>query len=175
MKRLWVPFILFLIVILEGVALELLPARLVNGDLLIIPHWAFVYLVYVLIFYDKEDTHTSVFYAAIFGLMIDIVYTGILGVYMFTYALVVYIVHGLKSLLHANFYVTLLLGVLGIALSDFMIYFVFLIIDITDITIKHYIIYRFIPTILANLLFLVILYPFVRQPLIRWREEQLRG
>lgn len=175
MKRLWLPFILFLIVIIEGVALELLPARLINGDLLIVPHWVLMYLMYVLMYYDKENTFTSVFLAVVFGLMIDTVYTGILGVYMFTYALVVYIIHGFKTLLQANLYVTLLLGLLAIVLSDFMIYFTFLIIDITDITIKHYVIYRLVPTVIANLVFLLILYPFVRQPLIRLQEEQFKN
>lgn len=175
MKRLWLPFILFLIVIMEGVALELLPARLVNGDLLIVPHWVLMYLLYVLMYYDKENTFTSVFLAVVFGLMIDTVYTGVLGVYMFTYALVVYILHGLKTLLQANLYVTLLLGFLGIVLSDFLIYSTFLVIDITDSTIKHYIIYRLVPTVVANLTFLLILYPFVREPLIRWQQEQSRN
>lgn len=172
MKHFWILFTLFLIVIMEGVALELLPARLVHGDLLIVPHWVLVYLVYVLIYYDKENTYTSVFLAIIFGLMIDIVYTGVLGVYMFTYALVVYIIHGLKTLLQSNLYVTLLFGFLGIVLSDLMIYSAFLIIDITEATVKHYLMYRLIPTIVANLIFLLILYPFVRQPLVRWQEEQ---
>ncbi|MEN1970481.1 rod shape-determining protein MreD [Lentibacillus sp. N15] len=174
MKRLLLPLILFLIVILEGVALELLPARLVTGELLIIPHWAFIFLVCVTIFYDKENTYTSVLYAVIFGLLIDIVYTGILGVYMFIYALVIYIVHGLKKLLHANFYVTLLLGFIGIMLSDMLIYIIYSVIDITETTFHHYFIYRFIPTVLANLLFLLVLYPLVKKPLEKWREEQLR-
>jgi len=175
MKRLFLPLILFLTVILEGVALELLPARLVTGELLIIPHWAFVLLVCVAIFYDRENTYTSVFYAVIFGLMIDIVYTGILGVYMFTYALVIYVVHGLKKLLHANFYVTLLLGFLGIVLSDVMIYIVYSVVGIADIAFTHYILYRLIPTALANELFLLILYPLVRRRLNEWSKEQLRG
>ncbi|GGB28222.1 rod shape-determining protein MreD [Virgibacillus dakarensis] len=175
MKRLFLPLILFLIVILEGVSLELLPTRLVTGELLIIPHWPLVFLVCISIFYDKENTYTSVFYAIIFGMLIDVVYTGILGVYMFTYALVIYIVRGLKKLLHANFYVTLLLGFLGIAMADFIIYIIFSVIDLADMTLVHYLVYRLLPSILANLLFLLVLYPLVRKPLIKWGDEQLHS
>lgn len=171
MRRLLLPFILFLIVILEGVALELLPARLVTGDLLIVPHWALVFLVLISIFYDRENTYAAVIYGIIFGLLIDVVYTGVLGVYMFTYAFVIYIVHGFKKLLHANFYVTLLLGFIGIALSDIAIYLIFTVIGFTDIVWKHYVMYRLMPTILANLLFLTVLYPLVRKRLVKWREE----
>ncbi|WP_106497019.1 rod shape-determining protein MreD [Lentibacillus sp. Marseille-P4043] len=171
MKRLFIPLILFLVVILEGVALELLPTRLVTGDFLIIPHWALVFLVYVSMFYDKENTYSSVFYGIMFGMLIDIVYTGVLGVYMFTYAFVIYIVQGLKKLLHANIYVTILLGIFGIILGDFTIYIIFSVIGITEIAWQHYIIYRLLPTVLANLLFLLILYPLVRRPLIKWRDE----
>ncbi|WP_188453509.1 rod shape-determining protein MreD [Virgibacillus oceani] len=173
MKRLYLPLILFLFVISEGVALELLPPKLVMSDLLIIPHWVLIFLVFVSIFYDKEQTYYSVLYGAIFGLLIDIVYTGVLGVYMFTYALVIYIIHGLKKLLHANIHVTLLLGFIGIVLADLVIYLIFFVIGLTEMPGKDYLIYRVIPTILANLLFLLVLYPFFKKRLIKWSEEQL--
>src|SRR5690625_2188645 len=121
MKRLYLPLILFLLMVLEGVALELLPAKLVITNSLIIPHWVFVFLVFIAIFYDEENTYFSILYVVIFGLLIDIVYTGVLGVYMFSYAVSVYFVYGLRKMLHANIYGTLLLGFIGIVLADIAI------------------------------------------------------
>lgn len=173
MKRLYLPLILFLLTILEGVAFELLPAKLVLGNALIIPHWVFIFLVCTAIFYDEENTFYSVLYGALFGILIDIIYTGVLGVYMFSYAVSVYIVYGLKKMLHANLYSTLLLSFIGIVLADVMINFIYSVVGITDIQWGSYLLYRLLPTILANLLFLFILYPFFRNQLITWRRERL--
>ncbi|UJL44967.1 rod shape-determining protein MreD [Virgibacillus sp. NKC19-16] len=173
MKRLYLPLILFLLLVLEGVALELLPSGLFMSDLIIVSHWVLVFLVLMAVFYDREHTYYSVLYALIFGLLIDIVYTGILGVYMFSYALVIYIIHGLRRMLHSNIFVTLLLGVIGIALSDISVHTVFKAVGVTDIVWKDYFLYRLLPTVSANLLFLAALYPILVNPLLRWGQEQL--
>lgn len=173
MKRLYLPLILFLLMILEGVALELLPAKLVITNSLIIPHWVFIFLVFIAIFYDEESTYFSIFYGVVFGLLIDIVYTGVLGVYMFSYAVSIYIIYGLRKMLHANIYGTLLLGFIGIVSADIAINFIYTVVGITDMLWKNYFIYRLLPTVLANLLFLIVSYPIFMRRLVKWRREQL--
>lgn len=173
MKRLYLPLILFLFVVLEGVALELLPPKLVVSNLLIIPHWVLVLLVFQAIFYDRESTYYSVLYGLVFGLLIDIVYTDVLGVYMFSYALVIYIIHGLRKMLHGNIYVTLVLGIVGIMLADISINFIYTMVGITDMTWVDYMKYRLLPTVLSNLVFLLLLYPLFVKRFIRWGREQL--
>ncbi|WP_206207823.1 rod shape-determining protein MreD [Virgibacillus profundi] len=175
MKRLYLPLFLFLFLILEGVALELLPASLIMSDYLIVPHWVFIFLVYLAIFYDEENTYFSVVYALAFGLLIDIVYTGILGVYMFSYGLITYIIHGVKKVLHGNFYVTVLLGLMGLALADISINGIFIVVGISDMLWKDYFTYRLLPTVISNLVFLLVLYPVMVKRLIRWSKEQLAG
>lgn len=173
MKRLYLPLILFVFVILEGVAIELLPPSFVINDLLIIPHWVFIFLLYMAIFYDSDRTYFAVLYGAIFGLLIDMVYTGVLGVYMFAYAFSIYVIHGLRKFLHANIYVTILLGIAGILLADFTIYLVYMVVGLTDMVLEDYLLYRLVPTILANLLFLLVLFPF-KGRLLKWHGEQIK-
>lgn len=172
MKRIYLPLILFAFVIVEGVAIELLPPTFVINDLLIIPHWVLIFLLYMAIFYDSDQTYFSVLYGAVFGLLIDMVYTGVLGVYMFAYAFSIYVVHGIRKLLHANIYVTILLGIIAILFADFIIYLVYLVVGLTDMALEDYLFYRLVPTILANLIFLLILYPF-KGRLLKWRNEQI--
>ncbi|MEC5422043.1 rod shape-determining protein MreD [Virgibacillus sp. C22-A2] len=173
MKRLYIPLFLFLFLVLEGVALELLPVNLVMSNLYIIPHWVLVFLVLIAIFYDRENTYFSVLYGLIFGLLIDIVYTGILGVYMFSYGMVIYIIHGLIKLLHGNIHVSLLLGVTALVLADISINTVYTVVGITDMLWKDYFMVRLIPTVLSNLVFLLVLYPIMMKRLDRWGREQL--
>ncbi|WP_245347700.1 rod shape-determining protein MreD [Oceanobacillus polygoni] len=175
MKRLYFPLILFLLTILEGVALELLPSNLVMSDMLMVPHWVFAFLVYMTVFYDNDNTYHSLVYALLFGLLIDIVYTGILGVYMFMYALTIYIIHGFKKILQGNFYVLLLLGAVGFLLVDLSIYFIYMVVGLTDMVWESYLTARLLPTVVSNLVFLAIIYPFVAKRLARWGREQLTG
>ncbi|MFC4022643.1 rod shape-determining protein MreD [Oceanobacillus longus] len=175
MKHLFFPLILFLLTILEGVALELLPSDLVMGNLMLVPHWVFAFLVYLAVFYDKDHTYHSIVYALLFGLLIDVVYTGVLGVYMFSYGLATYIIHGLKKILHGNFYVLVLLGAVGVLLADLFIYLIYTSVGLADMVFEDYTFSRMIPTVLSNLVFILLLYPFTAKRLARWQREQLTG
>lgn len=175
MKRLYLPLVLFLFLVLEGVALEMLPENLLKSDLFFVPHWVFVFLVFIAIFYERNNTYHSVVYALIFGLLIDIVYTGILGIYMFSYGISIYIIHGLKKVLHGNLYVTILLCALGIALSDISINIIFSLVGMSEIMWKDYFSNRLLPTVISNLIFLLLLYPIFAKRITRWGREQLAG
>ncbi|WP_077621362.1 rod shape-determining protein MreD [Sediminibacillus massiliensis] len=168
MRRFYLPLILLALLIFEGVALDFLPDSLTDGKWMIVPHWVLVYLVLITVFYDMERTYFSVLYALIFGLVIDIAYTSVIGVYMFIYALVVYLVHGLKKLLHTNFFVALLLVVIAVALVDTGLYIIYSFIGMTIFSWSEYLLVRLMPTVLANLLFFLILYPITKPKLAKW-------
>lgn len=172
MKQLFIPLFLFLFLVLEGVALELLPMSLIKGELVIVPHWVLVILVFVGIFYDREDTYFSVLYGLVFGLLIDIVYTGVLGVYMFTYALSIYIIHGLTKMLHANFSATLLLGTMALILTEIFINVIFSVVGISEMEWSSYLLFRLLPTVLANVLLLLALYPLIKKKFVGWKKER---
>jgi rod shape-determining protein MreD len=175
MKHLYIPLILFFFLILEGVALELLPAGLLRGDLLIVPHWILLFLVLTALFYEKDTTYFSLVYALLFGLLIDIVYTGILGVYMFSYALVIYFVLGFRKILHGNIHVSLLLGIMSIILADAAIHVSYSAAGVIQMIWSDYAMYRLLPTVLMNIGFLLILYPLTAKRLSKWSEGLLSG
>lgn len=174
MSRLYLMIILFVLLAFEGVALDLLPATILESESLIISHWMLIFLIYIALFYDVKSTYHGVIYAAIFGLLVDIVYTDILGVYMFAYFITVYIVFLMGRSLKVNLVGTILLGIVGIVLADALIYFIYYFISITTIPIEDYAYYRLLPTVLANIIFLIILYPIVNKRLLRWQEKELK-
>src|SRR5699024_735949 len=92
---------------------------LVSGDLLIVPHWVLIYLIFIAIFYDVKNTSYSVIYAVVFGLLIDSVYVGVLGVYMFSYGISVYIIKRMTRFLQENVFTAMLLGVVGMIIAEF--------------------------------------------------------
>ncbi|WP_010099002.1 rod shape-determining protein MreD [Ornithinibacillus scapharcae] len=174
MRHIFLPLILLLLVVMEGVALDILPSGLIDSDLMITPHWVLMFLVLVAIFYDRRNSYHSIIYAMIFGLLIDIAYTGILGVYMFTYGVVIYIIHELRNMLHSNIYSVLLFGIISIIISDLIINLIYYVVGIMDAAWMDYAMYRLLPSILANSIFLLILYPLLAKQLEKWKNSGIK-
>ena len=171
MKRIYLPLILLLFVVLEGVALDLLPMQLLSTKALLVPHCVLIILIFIVFFYDLVDTYYSIIYGIIFGLLIDVVYTGVLGIYMFSYGFVIYLIHELRKLVHTNFYAVTIIGIIGIILADVFIHTIYTMIGYADVLWDEYIMLRLVPTVLANLIILIILYPFLKKRLINWGSE----
>lgn len=174
MRHIFLPLILLLLVVLEGVALDILPSSLIDGDLMITPHWVLMFLVLVAVFYDRRDSYHSIIYALIFGLLIDVAYTGILGVYMFTYGVVIYIIHELRNMLHSNIYSALLFGIISVIISELIINLIYYVVGIMDITWMDYAMNRLLPSVLANSVFLLILYPMLVKQLEKWKDSRIK-
>lgn len=173
MKRFIIPLILFIFVVLEGVAIDLLPDVLIINHFLIVPHWVFIILVLVSVFYDTNDTFYAVIYGLIFGLLVDIVYTNLLGVYMFAYPLGIYIVHQLKRLFQANFMIVVCQTIISLFVVEIFIVFAYTITGSIHIVVESVILDRVIPSVLANVVFLCIMYPLLQNKLLQWKKEQL--
>ncbi|WP_079530410.1 rod shape-determining protein MreD [Halobacillus hunanensis] len=171
MRRYIIPAVLFILLAIQGMAMSLLPANIVYSDLLVTPHWVLCFIVIIAIFYDKDHTYHAIWYGMIFGLLIDVVYTGVLGVYMATYAMTAYVLHGLKELVHANFIVASLLAILSVALADTMLYMIYSFVQVTTISWGNYATSRLLPTVAGNMIFFIILYPCVKNRLEQWSEE----
>jgi rod shape-determining protein MreD len=174
MRHIFLPLILLLLVALEGVAFDILPSSLIDGDIMITPHWVLMFLVLIAIFYDRNDSYHSIIYAVIFGLLIDIVYTGILGVYMFTYAVVIYIIRELRNILHSNIYSSLLFGIISITIAELIINLIYYVVGIMNSVWMDYLMERLLPSILANSIFLLIIYPLFAKRLDKWRNSKIK-
>ncbi|KGX88042.1 rod shape-determining protein MreD [Pontibacillus marinus] len=173
MKRLYLPLILLVFLVLESTAIDFLPNDWVMSNYHIIPHWVLIILVYIAIFYDYDRTYYCVLYGIIFGFLVDLLYTDMLGVYMFAYGMITYIAHGLKKLLHANLYVTIILAIVSVALADTVLFVLYTLVDVTNMGWDPYWHIRLIPTIIANLVFALFLYPLFPGKLQQWSETQL--
>lgn len=173
MSRIYLPLILFLLLVLQGVAFDLLPNVLVSGQTIIISHWVFIILIFITTFYDDNRSYYAIIYSIIFGLLIDIVYTNVLGIYMFTYTLIIYLIHTMKKMITINFYSTMLLGVVGIVFVDFLIYVIYSVVGFAHMTFGEYVFNRLLPTTLANIIFLIICYPIVKNRFLKWHHDYL--
>lgn len=172
MSKLYAPFILFLLIVLQGVTQSFIPASAIEAGWIIVSHSVFSFLILFKLFYDLENTYYSLIWALVAGLMIDIVYTDIIGVYMFTYVVMIYFVHGMRKWLQANFYVSILLAIVSLGLVDFILYFIYQLIDIAHMELAEYVSFRLLPTLGVNSILFLIFYLLFRNALMRWSIDR---
>lgn len=166
--RLLLPIIAFVFLILEGVAIDLLPTVITSQQLLIVPHWIFIFLLLVNLFYDTNDSYYAIVYGLFFGLLIDIVYTDLLGVYMFVYPFALYVIHLMKRILHTNFLMSIVILIVSLTVVELSIYFIYLLTGMISSPISFFFLNRLLPTIIANVLFIVPLYILFVKRLDKW-------
>src|SRR5690625_324812 len=172
MKKVLIIIILLSLLILEGIAMVLLPTNIFISDMYIIPHWVFLFILLVNVFFDNEELYFSITLAIVFGLLIDVVYTDLLGVYMFVYPLAIYIVNLIKQFFQANFYITVVYYLVSFTIIEMMIYIIYSFVDLINITYILFIWDRLIPTIIANFIFLLVLYPIFSKRLVKWKLKE---
>lgn len=171
MKRLLIPLAILVVLALQGVAVELATSFTSMQHVHIVAHWVFVFVVCISIFYDREHSYYGIIYGVIFGLLVDIVYTDMLGTYMLGYGLAMFILQGVKHAFYINIYTTMLMTALGLIIADVFVHGIYSLVGIVHVPFWSYVWTRLLPTVLANIIFLILLYPIIYKRLPRWRLE----
>lgn len=123
-----------------------------------IPHFLIVMLVLMATFYNRNVT---LIYAFILGIVFDIYYTGILGIYFAIFPLVVYLTDKFMKVLQSNIMLVGLVAVFNVILTECLVYGFYVLIGGTDMVFATFVDQRLWTTILLNLaFFLVIYFPF---------------
>ncbi|SDB96001.1 rod shape-determining protein MreD [Pelagirhabdus alkalitolerans] len=172
MYRLYLPSILILLVVFQGAVLQFIPAFVEENGWILASHSVFLFLILFSLFYDQNDTYYGLFFAILFGLVIDMIYTNILGVYMFSYGLTTYFVHGLRKILHANFYVALLIAIFATGFVDFMLFTIYQFIGVAQLDMANYFYQRLIPTVILNSFIFILLYLLFKRRLVKWSNDR---
>lgn len=158
MKRFVLPLILSFVFLLESSFVDLVPADIFHKENVFVPRFLFLLIAFITVYFNKP---IGLLYGAIFGLLYDIVYTEVLGVYLFLFTLVVYLISWASRILQTNIFVISLLSLIGIFALEFCVYGVNLVIGTTTISIERFLQIRILPTLLINSIFiLVFAFPF---------------
>ena len=158
MSRFLLPFLLIFLFITESVFVELLPGELFGVNYMLIPHFLLVAILFLTVYGPKKYW---VYYAFIFGLLFDIVYTEIIGIYLFLFPVISYLVTKIMKVLQTNIVIVSLASLVGVVIVEFGSYEINYLIHITDMDISSYLSERLMPTLILNLIFIILAaYPF---------------
>ncbi|WML25439.1 rod shape-determining protein MreD [Neobacillus sp. OS1-33] len=147
MRKFILPLLFLFLFILESLFVEFLPAKIFGFERIFVPHFLFTSLLFLTIFVGKKQ---GIIYTAIFGLLFDIVYVEIIGIYFFLYPFISYLIYKLLQVWQANLITAFLASLIGISLLEIGVYEMNFLIHVTDLDFMGFINLRFYPTLLLN-------------------------
>jgi len=157
MNRVFVPLVAILCFIAENLFVTLIPYDIALDNWIFVPRFIFLFLLFITIFYDKK---TGVLYAFIFGLLQDVIYAEIFGIYLFWYPFTIYLVYLLMKVLQSNIFMVSLVCILSVSFLEFGIYEIYMLIRETTMNVKQFVSLRLMPTVILNVVvFLLLFYP----------------
>ncbi|HWJ78676.1 MAG TPA: rod shape-determining protein MreD [Niallia sp.] len=160
MSKFLIGCLISLMFILESIFLELLPANVYDKNWIVVPYFLFITILFFSIYGSRN---VGIIYGFVFGLLFDIVYTEILGIYFFAFPFIIYICNKIMKAFHQNVFVVSVVSLLGITALEIIVYEIIKVIHLTTMDFSSFLYLRLIPTLLLNLIFIVIVaYPYKR-------------
>jgi rod shape-determining protein MreD len=125
-----------------------------------VPHFLFAGILFLTIYAGRKY---GIIYAAIFGLLFDIIWIEIIGIYFFLFPFITYLVSKIMHYLQANIIIAFLVSLVGIALLEIGVYQMDFLIHVTNLEFMSFIRMRFTPSLILNAVFIIIAaYPLKR-------------
>lgn len=152
-KQWWIPVLVIIFFCVESQFVNFIPSRLFSQYWIIVPRFLFLLLIFITVYYDKK---LGLIYALVTGLIMDIVFIDILGIYLFWYPVTIFLVSILMKNWHANLFIVAFVSLLAITFVEFGIYGFFSILQIANMPLKFFVSHRLFPTLGANLAFYIL-------------------
>ncbi|WP_062104557.1 rod shape-determining protein MreD [Bacillus niameyensis] len=169
MKRLILPLLLLIGFYLEGIFVELVRNGSFGLNVILVPRFLTVLFAVMGIYYVRNY---SLIYAAVFGLLFDVYYTEIIGIYLFLFPIIVYIASKITKLLQANILTTFFVVLLSVALVEFVVYGFNVFVLQKEMELEEFAKSRLWSTLGLNQLFLLLIYyPFKKLLFYRKKDE----
>lgn len=152
--RILIPIVAVLLFLMESKFALFSPIVLGGETYILVPRFTILYLTFLAIYYNRNR---AMLYGLVFGLLFDVFYINIIGLYTVLYPLICFIAGWSVKRIHTHLLFSTILAILLMSLLEFVLYEFFFLIDFTSMPRELFLLNRLIPTILANSLFLLVL------------------
>lgn len=152
--RILIPLVAAFLFLLESSFALLSPVEFDDRTMYLVPRFLLLYLIFVSIYYDRKR---AMQYGLVFGILFDVFYLNIIGLYTVLYPAVCLIAGYTVRYIHQHLAVTTGLAILLMSIFEFLLYQFFRLISYTSVPLDTFFYERLLPTIGANLIFLIML------------------
>lgn len=159
-----VPLILLISLVIDSALPTLFPKAFIGQNQTIISHLV-VYYIIAFAFYLRNSYIQL--YALVFGLIADSYNTTLLGIYTVLYFLLAHFILMIRKYFPRNAIIHFMLFIVSITVIDWLVYFFYLRVGYTDLSLTEYILTRLGPTLIFNTALSFFMYLPTRG-LLRW-------
>lgn len=147
MIRFALPAVMFILFVLEGTVFQIFAPDYRGADLTFVPRFMFILILLTGIFRGRSH---GLFYAIIFGILYDIVYSPVLGIYTFGIGFITYIFSMSTSYVKRRLALVTLLAFAAVIGLEYYTYGMMSLLGITSLPHEAIFTTRFIPSFLMN-------------------------
>lgn len=157
MNRYLLPFILFILFIFEGTIFQVLIQPFHHYDLAIVPRFSFIIVIMSALFLGRT---IGTAYGMSLGLFFDVIYTHVLGIYIFSMGFVAYLFSFSFRIFQKNLLLLLFTTIISIIFLDYLVYAIHSLIGTTQLPHERFLSERLYPSLIVNSTFaIVVVYP----------------
>ncbi|MFZ4450552.1 rod shape-determining protein MreD [Salibacterium aidingense] len=160
MIRFALPFVIFLLFLMEGTWFQIFVPPSPERDIVLVPRLVLVAVVLTSIY---RGAGSGVLIGAGFGLLYDIVYTDLIGIYMFSMGFTAYLSSFTYMAVRTSYWWQFLIIIGAIFILEWLTYGLHYVIGYTDMLFEEFFMLRLLPSwVLNGTVALLLLYPFQR-------------
>lgn len=148
------PAIAIVLFLIEPTFSRLSPLHIGESAYVFVPRFLILFLIFVAVFYNRKKAYI---YAGIFGLLYDIIYIDVIGLYTGLYIGVCFIAAWCVKYIHQHILIVTILSVLLMSIMEIILYYFYSFTLITNLPVGSFLLHRLLPTIGANGIYLLLL------------------
>lgn len=155
MIRFILVLILFLFFIFQGTVMQVFTPEWFGYHFKAVPHFLLIGLLLTSLYFN----HTvAVIYSILYGFLIDIIYTNLIGPYAFCMALTVYLTAAMAKFLHMNIFVVFLIAIAAVTMLEMGIYEIYALIGKAGVPFSEFMGERMASTLVLNGAFFIVVF-----------------
>lgn len=169
-RKWWIAVIAIILFGVESIFAFIFPASLFPDDWIFVPRFLFVFFLMVTVYYDEK---AGLLCAFLFGFFMDLVFTQILGIYLFWYPAIAWLVARLMKVIHNHLLIMNFICLLAISALEFGVYFFNKVLQITSMDVATFAENRLVTVLALNFVFFVLFsYPLKKYLTEIYLEKQ---
>lgn len=151
----WLPILMIIAFLLDGVIMNHFSVFLIESGYTLVPRIVVITLILLTFIID----HSSMFwFAVIVGFMYDSYYSGILGVYMAIFAVIIRLIGHIRGKISINPFTLGLALIFLLTITETGVYIIYTLIGIQHLTVQQFLVQRLASSLILNIVLYYVLY-----------------
>lgn len=150
LRRFILPFLVLFAFISESSFAHLVHVPFLGEDYVYIPRFVLIFVIFITVYLNRTQ---GMLFGLIFGFLHDVVYIEVIGIYLFAYGFLAYLISKAMKVLHGQIFIVIFLSILAIAILEFYVYGINYLIGTTNMSLYYFTTQRLLSTLAINLVF----------------------